>query len=115
MLQINQFFNRPYRSLKKRYRKLAAFCGLGEGAAREPFAQLLRAVQQLRDRVEIYPTIQAYGVEEAYFLDTLDRMTEVAWNHPWMNYSPVVPGIAEVRKLYLRCYYGEDWKEQRPE
>ena len=115
VLQMNQFFNRPYRSLKKRYRKLAAFCGLGEGAAREPFAQLLRAVQQLRDRVEIYPTIQAYGVEEAYFLDTLDRMTEVAWNHPWMNYSPVVPGIAEVRKLYLCCYYGEDWKEQRPE
>ncbi len=114
-LKMNQFFNRPYHSLKERYEGLAAFCGLGEGADGEPFAQLLRAVRQLRDRVEVYPTIQAYGVEEAYFLDTLDRMTEVAWNHPWMNYSPVVPGIAEVRELYLRCYYGEDWKEQRPE
>ena len=94
---------------------MAAFCGLGEGQDGESFAQLLRAVWQLRDKVEIYPTIQAYGVEEAYFLDTLDRMTEVAWSHTWMTYSPVVPGIDEVRKLYLRCYYGEAWKEQRPE
>ena len=114
-IQMNQFFNRPYRSLKERYGKLAAFCGLGEGQDGESFAQLLRAVRQLRDKVEIYPTIQAYGVEEVYFLDTLDRMTEVAWSHTWMTYSPVVPGIDEVRKLYLRCYYGEDWKEQRPE
>ena len=115
VLQMNQFFNRPYHSLKERYEGLADFCGLGEGTDGEPFAQLLRAVRQLRDRVEIYPTIQAYGVEEAYFLDTLDRMTEVAWNQPWMTYSPVVPRIDEVRKMYLRCYYGEDWKEQRPE
>ena len=54
-------------------------------------------------------------MEEAYFLDTLDRMTEVAWNQMWMTDSPVVPEIAEVRKLYLRCYYGEEGKAQSPE
>ena len=115
VIQINCFFNRPCHSLEERYERLADFCGVGEGANEKPFAQLFRAVRQLRDRVEIYPTIQAYGVEEAYFLDTLDRMTEVAWDHPWMTYSQVVPGIDEVRKLYLRCYYGEERKEERPE
>ena len=113
--QINKFFNRPHRSQAVRYRRLAAFCGIGEQGEKDAFAQLLRVVRQLRDKVEIYPTIQAYGVEERYFLDTLQPMTEVAWNHSGMACRPVVPGMEEVRALYLRCYYGADWNGQSPE
>lgn len=111
----NGFFQHLYPSPRERYEALAAFCGVGGTELAGSFSQLLHEVCQLRDKAEIYPTIQAYGVEEAYFLDTLDRMTEVAWNSQWIIHSPVFPQMQEIRELYLRCYYGTDEKKQKKE
>ena len=111
----NGFFQHLYPSPRERYEALAAFCGVGGTEPAGSFSQLLHEVCQLRDKAEIYPTIQAYGVEEAYFLDTLDRMTEVAWNSQWIIHSPVFPQMQEIRELYLRCYYGADEKKQKKE
>lgn len=95
--------------LRERCEALACFCGCGGSADSSASLEQLREwVKKLRDKVEVYPTIQAYGVEEAYFLRTLDRMTEVAWNTPWTASAPVYPRIEDVRGLYLRCYYGAD-------
>lgn len=56
--------------------------------------------------MEIYPAIQEYGVEEGYFLATLDAMTEAAWSDPLVAGNPVYPLMSEARELYLRSYYG---------
>lgn len=105
----NVFFTHPYPDLARRYEALARFCGFAG------FQHLYNAVRQLQNKVEIYPTIQAYGVEEAYFLDTLERMAEVAWKNQRMMDSPVFPQIEEIRDLYLRCYYGASWENKRME
>ena len=106
------FFYRPDLDVAARYGALAEYCGLGGASQEESFWNLRQCVKSLRDQVEIYPTIQAYGVEEAYFLDTLDRMTEVAWSSQWLLHSPVYPSMEELRTLYLHCYYGDDWKNR---
>lgn len=93
--------------LQERYQTMARFCGYGGDTEGAFFENLLQHVRTLRNKVEVYPTIQAYGVEEAYFLQTLDRMTEVAWNYPWTAHNLENSRIAEIRSLYLRCYYGE--------
>ena len=51
-------------------------------------------------------TIALYGVEEKYFLDTLDEMSEQAFNDQCTAANPRYPLISEIKELYLDAYYG---------
>ena len=55
----------------------------------------------------IKPSIQAYGVDEKYFLETLDAMVEAAFNDQCTGANPVYPRMSDMREIYLRCYYGK--------
>ena len=97
-----------YPHARERYGELAVFCGFGGRTVDESYAALYRKVAELKETIEIYPAIQEYGIEEAYFLDTLDAMTEAAWKDQCTGCNPVYPLVTEVRELYLRSYYGAD-------
>ena len=92
--------------IRERYGEVAAFCGFGGETADESYAALYQKVAELKRTIEIYPTIQEYGVDEKYYLDTLDAMTEAAWKDQCTGYNPVCPLLTDVRELYLRSYYG---------
>ena len=51
-------------------------------------------------------TIALYDVEEKYFLDTLDEMSEQAFNDQCTAANPRYPLIKEIKELYLDAYYG---------
>ena len=52
-------------------------------------------------------SIQAYGVDEKYFLDTLDDMVEQAFNDQCTGANPRYPLFKEIKELYLKSYYGK--------
>lgn len=97
-----------YPHARERYAEIATFCGFGGGTVDASYGALRRRVAELKAGLEIAPSIQEYGVDERYFLDTLDAMTEAAWKEQGTSCNPVYPLITEVRELYLRCYYGPD-------
>ena len=58
-------------------------------------------------RLLIKPTIKDYGVDEKYFLETLDEMSEQAFNDQCTGANPRYPLIAELKEIYLKAYYGK--------
>ena len=73
----------------------------------------LRAVGANKDAAEfagigVKKTIADYGVDEQYFLDTLDEMTEQAFNDQCTGANPRYPLMSEIKELYLDAYYGRE-------
>ena len=55
-----------------RYAECGRFCGVTGKDDAEVFKKFLVKITELKTAVGVKPTIQAYGVDEKYFLDTLD-------------------------------------------
>ena len=61
----------------------------------------------LKKIIEIKPTIRDYGVDEKYFMETLDDMTEQAFNDQCTGANPRYPLMSEIKELYLKAYFGK--------
>ena len=55
----------------------------------------------------IKKTIRDYGVDEKYFLETLDQMVEDAFDDQCTGANPRYPLLSEIKQMYLKAYYGE--------
>ena len=73
---------------------------------------LIEKIEALKERVGIKKTIKDYGVDEKYFLDTLDNMVEQAFDDQCTGANPRYPLMSEIKAMYLKAYYG---KEVNPE
>ena len=93
-----------------RYAEIGRFVGLTGKKDQEVFVKLLEKLEELKKIIEIKPTIKDYGVDEKYFLDTLDEMTEQAFNDQCTGANPRYPLMAELKEIYLKAYYGKESK-----
>ena len=93
-----------------RYAEIGHFVGLTGKNDQEVFEKLLEKLEELKKIIEIKPTIKDYGVDEKYFLDTLDEMTEQAFNDQCTGANPRYPLMAELKEIYLKAYYGKESK-----
>ena len=59
------------------------------------------------EKIGIKKTIKDYGIDEKYFLETLDEMSEQAFNDQCTAANPRYPLIKEIKEIYLKCYYGK--------
>ena len=69
--------------------------------------KFLVKIEELKDRVGIKKTIKDYGVDEKYFLDTLDDMVEQAFDDQCTGANPRYPLMKEIKEMYLKVYYGK--------
>ena len=69
---------------------------------------LIQAVEELKCKIGIKKTIRDYGVDEKRFRDSLDDMTEQAFDDQCTGTNPRYPLMWEIRQLYLNAYYGKD-------
>lgn len=69
---------------------------------------LIKKIDELKDYVGIKKSIQEYGVDEKYFLDTLDDMVEQAFYDQCTGANPRLPLMSEIKDMYLRAYYGKE-------
>lgn len=90
-----------------RYAEIGRFVGLTGADDQEVFEKLIEKLEQLKVAVGIKPTIKDYGVDEAYFLETLDEMVEQAFNDQCTPANPRYPLMSELKELYLKAYYGK--------
>ncbi len=90
-----------------RYAEIARYNGLGGKDDRESFENLIAAIKKLKKVIGIKDSIKEYGVDEKYFFDTLDEMTEKAFDDQCTGANPRYPLISELKKLYTMAYYGE--------
>ena len=104
--KMGTFSQYGYPHAKARYCEAARFCGVTGKDDDEVFENFIAKISDLCDHVGVKKTIAEYGVEEKYFLDTLDAMSEQAFNDQCTAAAPRYPLISEIKELYLDAYYG---------
>jgi acetaldehyde dehydrogenase/alcohol dehydrogenase len=91
-----------------RYGEIADALHLGGATAQEKLENLLAALDALKTKIGIKPSIQAYGVDEAAFLAKLDEMSENAFDDQCTGANPRYPLIGEIKEMYRSAYYGKE-------
>ena len=92
------------------YAEMGRYCGCTGKDDAEVFENFIKKLEGLMDEIGIKKTIAEYGVDEKYFLDTLDEMSEQAFNDQCTGANPRYPLISEIKELYLDAYYGREPK-----
>ena len=72
----------------------------------EKLDNLIKAIDELKERVGIKKTIKDYGIDEKNFLDRLDEMVEQAFDDQCTGANPRYPLMSEIKQMYLNAYYG---------
>ncbi len=106
--RMGSFSQYQYPHAKQRYCEFARHCGFTGATEDELFENFLAGVEELKRHIGVHATIAEYGVDEQYFLDTLDEMSEQAFNDQCTGANPRYPLISEIRELYLDAYYGRE-------
>ena len=92
----------------RRYAEVAEALGLGGANDEESLNNLIKAINELKEKIGIKKTIKDYGVDEKDFLDRLDKMSEQAFDDQCTGANPRYPLISEIKDMYLKAYYGKE-------
>ena len=90
----------------RRYAEIAETLKLGGNTDEEKLDNLIKAIDELKEKIGIKKTIRDYGVKEEDFLATLDEMCEKAFDDQCTGANPRYPLISEIKEMYLNAYYG---------
>ncbi len=90
----------------RRYAEVAEALGFGGANDQESLDNLIREIDILKEKIGIKKTIRDYGVDEKYFLEKLDEMSEQAFDDQCTGANPRLPLISEIKDMYLKAYYG---------
>ncbi len=91
----------------ERYAEVADYLGLGGKTDKEKVENLIKAIDELKVKIGIKPTIKDYVPDEKDFLDRLDAMTEQAFDDQCTGANPRYPLMSEIKQMYLNAYYGK--------
>ena len=105
--KMGTFPQYSYPHCKDRYVECANFLGIQGKNDDEKFENFIKAIEDLKKQVGIKKTIKDYGVDEKYFLDTLDDMVEKAFDDQCTGANPRYPLMSEIKEMYLKAYYGK--------
>lgn len=92
----------------RRYAEVAEALGLGGANDEESLNNLIKAINELKEKIGIKKTIKDYGIDEKDFLDRLDEMSEQAFDDQCTGANPRYPLISEIKEMYLKAYYGKE-------
>ncbi|MDR1965543.1 MAG: bifunctional acetaldehyde-CoA/alcohol dehydrogenase, partial [Synergistaceae bacterium] len=80
-----------------RYAEIADYLKIKGKDGAEKLDGLTAAVRDLKAKIGIKPTIRDYGVDERHFLETLDEMTEQAFDDQCTGSNPRYPLMSEIK------------------
>ena len=105
-VKMGTFPQYSYPHTLERYAEVADYLGLGGNTNEEKLENLIKAIDELKEKIGIKKTIKEYGVEEKEFLDRLDEMSKQAFDDQCTGANPRYPLIEEIKEMYLQAYYG---------
>ena len=90
-----------------RYAEVADYLGFKGKTDADKLESLIKALDELKEKVGIKKTIKEYDIDEKDFLDRLDDMVEQAFDDQCTGANPRYPLMSEIKQMYLNAYYGE--------
>ena len=99
-------YQRPFAASKK-YARIAELLDLGGHTLAEKVENLIKAVNELFDRLNIAPSIAALGVSKNDFEDAIPELVRIAFDDPsWRPTNPRMPLMSELEELLRNAYAG---------
>ena len=105
--KMGTFSQYQYPHALARYAELARFAGCTGKTDQEVVDNFCEKLEELKKTIGIKSSIKEYGIDEKYFLETLDEMVEQAFNDQCTGANPRYPLMKEIKEIYLTCYYGK--------
>ena len=93
-----------YPNCKWRYARIADYLHLGGETEDEKIDLLIKAIQELKDKVNIPKSIKEYGISEEKFYATLDTMCEEAFDDQCTGANPRYPLMSEIKQMYINAF-----------
>lgn len=106
-VKMGTFSQYAYPKTLEKYAEVADYLKLGGKTNTEKLENLIKAIDELKDKVGIKKSIKDYGIDEKDFLDNLDEMTEQAFDDQCTGANPRYPLMSEIKQMYLNAYYGK--------
>ncbi|SNX54596.1 bifunctional acetaldehyde-CoA/alcohol dehydrogenase [Thermoanaerobacterium sp. RBIITD] len=95
-----------YPNAKWRYSVIADYLRLGGTTEDEKVELLIKAIDDLKNRINMPKTISEAGVSREKFYATLDEMCESAFDDQCTGANPRYPLIEEIKQMYINAYEG---------
>ncbi|MEG2259226.1 MAG: iron-containing alcohol dehydrogenase, partial [Oscillospiraceae bacterium] len=105
--KMGTFSQYAYPHTLERYAQVADSLGINGKDYREKLENLIKAIDELKAKVDIKKTIKDYGVDEKDFLNRLDAMVEQAFDDQCTGANPRYPLMSEIKQMFLNAYYGK--------
>jgi acetaldehyde dehydrogenase/alcohol dehydrogenase len=103
-----------YINMKANQQKNTTFLHIPDDATpMNKVAALIDAIESLKKDLDIPTSIQQWGVSEDQFLSAVDQMSINAFDDQCTGTNPRYPLISQIKQLYLDCYYGRKWEEEK--
>ena len=96
-----------YPNAKWRYAQIADYLRLGGKDEEEKIENLIKAIDELKAKINIPKTIREAGVSERKFYTTLDEMAESAFDDQCTGANPRYPLICELKQMYINAFEGK--------
>lgn len=104
--KMGTFPQYQYPHMLSRYATFARNLGFGGGNDTDSLNNLINQIELLKEKVGVKKSIKEYGISEEDFLNSLDEMSEQAFDDQCTGANPRYPLISEIKDLYLKAYYG---------
>ena len=95
-----------YPNAKTKYGQIADELGLGGKNDDEKVELLIKAVDELMDKIDLPKSIKQFGVDKKKFMDNLDELVELAFDDQCTGANPVYPFFEDIKKIYIDAYNG---------
>lgn len=93
-----------YPNAKWRYARIADYLQLGGKTEDEKVEFLIKAIDELKAKLNIPMTISEAGVSKEKFYATLDHMSEQAFDDQCTGANPRYPLISELKQMYINVF-----------
>jgi acetaldehyde dehydrogenase/alcohol dehydrogenase len=93
-----------YPNVRWRYSRIADYLNLGGSTEDEKIERLIKAIDDLKNKLNIPKTIEEAGVTEQKFYASLDEMSELAFDDQCTGANPRYPLIGEIKQMYINAF-----------
>ena len=98
------FSQYKYPQAKAKYAKVADYLGLDGKDDDAKVENLIKAISELRDKLNLPHTIEQAGVKEEEFNKTLSRMAIEAFDDQCTGANPRYPLVEELKEMYIKAF-----------
>lgn len=97
-----------YPNAKWRYSVIADYLKLGGNTEEEKVELLIKAIDELKAKINLPKTIKEAGVSSEKFYATLDEMSVEAFDDQCTGANPRYPLVSEIKQMYINAFEGSD-------